>query len=164
MSLSLKHLVSSNWPCWRGKNGSLEGYEGNTEISQKKSRMYNKVAPWGLLSGLVTFLSVCHWFCGCKQVSALSLHLDLCAYVGARACGLSTLPDWRLGCVSRPYRQPASLFPPRSWYSSSSLHRIRAAVSAARSMLGGHFLFVGPTSVTSRAGVSKFATHIFPKS
>lgn len=36
MSLSLKHLVSSNLLCWTGKNGSLEGYERNREISQRR--------------------------------------------------------------------------------------------------------------------------------
>lgn len=62
--------------------------------------MYDKVAPWGLLSCLLTSVSLCHGFCGCEQVSALSARLRLYAYVIVRAHGLSTSPDCFLGCLS----------------------------------------------------------------
>lgn len=65
--------------------------EGDSE-----SRVYDKVAPWGLLSCLLTFVSLCHRYCGCKQVSAMCV----CAYVGVRTLGLSTSRDWCLGCMS----------------------------------------------------------------
>lgn len=69
--------------------------EGDSE-----SRVYDKVAPWGLLSCLLTCVSLCHRFCGCEHVSAMFARLRLCAYVGVCACGHSMLPDWCLGCLS----------------------------------------------------------------
>lgn len=69
--------------------------EGDSE-----SRVYDKVVPWGLLSCLLTSVSLYHRFCGCEQVSAMSTRLRLCAYVGVRARRLSTSPDWCLGCLS----------------------------------------------------------------
>lgn len=79
----------------RDMKGTLKQVEGDSE-----SRVYDKVAPWGLLSCLLTSVSLCHGFCGCEQVSALSARLRLCAYVIVRAHGLSTLPDCFLGCLS----------------------------------------------------------------
>lgn len=99
MSLSFEHLVFSSLLRWTGKNGSWEGFKRTRKQVEgdSETRVYDKVTPRGLQSCLLTWVSLCHWFCGCKQVSAMSAHLHLCAYVGVRACGLSTLPDWRLG-------------------------------------------------------------------
>lgn len=64
-----------------------------------QSRVYEKVAPWGLLSCLLTCVSLSSvlWL---QASAAMSSRLRLCAYVGVRACWLSTLPDWCLGCLS----------------------------------------------------------------
>lgn len=50
--------------------------EGDSE-----SRVYDEVAPWGLLSCLLTSVSLCHRFCGCEQVSAMSAFAHTLVYV-----------------------------------------------------------------------------------
>lgn len=39
-------------------------------------------------------LSVCHWFCGCKRVYAVSIYLHMCADVGVYACRHVSSLEW----------------------------------------------------------------------